>query len=189
MAFHHGDLERAALDAAYSNTLNQPHDQLSVRELATYLGVTPRAIYRHFGDREGLIRRVAAKAFVELCGEVEASLKKAESGARRAMIGAYCDFALGSPTRYQLMFGLGSRVLREEQTLRPGVFGLIALAERAVQADGLTLEGKERRDHIIEFWGMTHGLLDLYFSGTIRAASPQLICDYIIDRVSGLLAQ
>ena len=47
--FHHGNLRQALLDAA----LAAPDiEGLSLRHLATGLGVTPAAAYRHFGRND-----------------------------------------------------------------------------------------------------------------------------------------
>jgi AcrR family transcriptional regulator len=179
MAYHHGDLERAAVDGAYARVLSAPHDDLSVRELADALGVTPRAIYRHVGDRRGLLVAVAARAFEELCGEVERAVAATPADARAATMSAYVAFALASPTRYRLMYGMGDDALRQPDALGDQVRRLIALTERAVADAAPGLTGRARRDHIIGLWGLCHGLVELYFGGTLRAASPAQAERYI----------
>ncbi len=179
MAYHHGDLERSAIEDAYARVQSTPHDDLSVRELADGLGVTPRAIYRHVRDRRGLLVAVAARAFEELCEEVERAVATAPGDVRAAAMSCYVAFALASPTRYRLMYGMGDDALRQPDALGEQVRRLITLTERAVAMSAPGLTDRARRDHIIGLWGLCHGLIELYFGGTLRAASRQQAERYI----------
>ncbi len=183
MSYHHGDLPRAAVERAYAIVTDRSHDDLSVRELADDLGVTPRAIYRHLGDRHGLLVEVAARAFEELCDEVERVLDASPEDARVATMSRYVAFAITSPTRYRLMFGLGDDALRQPDALGEQVRRLIKLTERAVATRAPELAGRARRDHIIGVWGLCHGLIEFYFGGTLRAASPAQAERYVCGQM------
>jgi AcrR family transcriptional regulator len=61
--FHHGNLKQALLDAA----LAAPDiEGLSLNQLAAGVGVTPAAVYRHFGSREDLLGEVTSIGFDRL---------------------------------------------------------------------------------------------------------------------------
>lgn len=189
MAYHHGDLATAAIERAYALVLTSPHEAISIRELADALDVTPRAIYRHHGDRMGILQAVAAMAFDELCQRIEGKLDRYKGDARTALMEAYVRFALESATRYRLMFGLGHGRLREHEALWATVHRLIVLAEQAVDSSPLVLEGHAKRDHIVAIWSMAHGLITLYFGGTIRAASHRQAHTYIMRQLDALIEQ
>jgi AcrR family transcriptional regulator len=97
--YHHGDLRRALLGHARKQLLRQGPEGVSLREAARAAGVSPRAPYRHFPDREALLAALAEESF-QLFG---AALQGCEG--LEALAGAYVSFALENPRRVQLMFG------------------------------------------------------------------------------------
>ena len=108
--FHHGKLRQALLDAA----LAAPDiEGLSLRQLATGLGVTPAAAYRHFVSREDLLLEVARIGFDRLEARFAAAFDiarpprdAAEARSRlQALAHAYLAFADAEPALWRLMFG------------------------------------------------------------------------------------
>ena len=67
--FHHGDLPEQAAVAATLLIATRGHDGLSMRALASKLGVTEPALYRHYGGRDALLAEVAVRGFQRF-GEV-----------------------------------------------------------------------------------------------------------------------
>ena len=60
--YHHGDLRRALLEAA----AKAPDiEHISLRELASGLGVSAAAVYRHYDSREALLAELAAVGIAE----------------------------------------------------------------------------------------------------------------------------
>ena len=59
-AYHHGDLRQALVDAALAAIAEVGLEGLNLRDLARRLGVSPAAPYRHFADKDALVRAVAA---------------------------------------------------------------------------------------------------------------------------------
>jgi AcrR family transcriptional regulator len=104
-AYHHGDLRAALLAAARAALETDAGVELSLRSLATTVGVTPNAPYRHFPTKEALLAALAAQGFQELTASFAPSL--ALPGARRLKAGfqAYARFARENPGLYRLMFG------------------------------------------------------------------------------------
>ncbi|MGY0235123.1 TetR/AcrR family transcriptional regulator [Longispora urticae] len=80
-------------------------DAVTMRRVADAVGITPMAIYRHFPDRQALLRAVADAAFADaardwgstpLTGDLRADL--------RVLVDEHLDFALGHPRLYAFMF-------------------------------------------------------------------------------------
>src|SRR5215217_2074126 len=67
MAYHHGDLRRAILDAAVESISANGSAALSLRELSRRAGVSHAAPIHHFGDKAGVLTALAAEGddFVE----------------------------------------------------------------------------------------------------------------------------
>jgi AcrR family transcriptional regulator len=104
-AYHHGDLRAAVLKAAALEIERRGFETLSLRELASLIGVAHSAPYRHFADRDALLAALAAQGFAEL-------LKRYKNGARRktpevrlrACGQAYLELATDRPQLFRLMF-------------------------------------------------------------------------------------
>jgi AcrR family transcriptional regulator len=60
--YHHGDLHRALVDAGLDLARVGGAKSVVLREATRRTGVTARAAYRHFADREALVRAVARAA-------------------------------------------------------------------------------------------------------------------------------
>ncbi len=58
--YHHGDLRQALVDAALVAIAEHGLEGLNRRDVARRLGVSPAAPYRHFADKDALVRAVAA---------------------------------------------------------------------------------------------------------------------------------
>jgi len=94
------------LIAAEELLRDMPGEALTLRAVARAAGITAPSIYRHFIDREAIIRAVVDRAFDEL----ERTLDLAAAGLRggdrlSAICAAYLAFATDRPQRYRVMFG------------------------------------------------------------------------------------
>lgn len=65
-AYHHGQLKEALVAAALAVVERDGHDAVSMRELATQVGVSSAAPYRHFPDRLSLLAAVACDGYRDL---------------------------------------------------------------------------------------------------------------------------
>lgn len=103
MKYHHGDLKHALLTAGIEK-LNQGNS-ISLRELATDVGVTPSAVYRHFANKNELMIALAEEGFTLLANKFN-TLEEDEPIQRLLALGeAYVQFAQSHPVHYKIMFG------------------------------------------------------------------------------------
>src|ERR1700704_838751 len=89
-AYHHGDLERALVDAAVVMIREEGVQAFTLRSVGARVGVSRTALYRHFDDKAALLARVASAGFRRL----HAALAKAAASQRgadplQAMAAAY----------------------------------------------------------------------------------------------------
>ena len=61
--YHHGDLQRAIVNAALEVLSETQSTEFSLRELARRAGVTHNAPYKHFADKRELLAAVSAVGF------------------------------------------------------------------------------------------------------------------------------
>jgi AcrR family transcriptional regulator len=107
-SYHHGDLERALVEAAVRTIQDQGAAALTLRAVGARLGVSRTALYRHFEDKTALLARVALEGFRRFEAALLAAV--ADAAARggdplETMSAAYIDFALANPAHYETMFG------------------------------------------------------------------------------------
>lgn len=107
--YHHGDL-RAHLIAAVGELVESHGPEgFSIAEAARRAGVSTAAPYKHFADRDEILRAVAASAMDQLRRDMAAAAAAHPPGSLEAVaaIGqAYVAFARAQPGAFRLAFGL-----------------------------------------------------------------------------------
>lgn len=94
--YHHGDLRRAIISSAIRRARHQGEKGIILREIATEIGVSATAAYRHFTNRAELVEIVARRGFLEmaesmLTAPVLDSGVAADPGSERAALAAWAD--------------------------------------------------------------------------------------------------
>jgi AcrR family transcriptional regulator len=110
--YHHGDLKNALIAAAEGLLEEKGAKELSLRECARRVGVTPTAVAHHFGNVSGLVTAVATVSFTDLAKLLRAALKRSAlngSDSLEAICEAYLKFAERKPARYKIMFSDANR--------------------------------------------------------------------------------
>lgn len=75
--YHHGDLREALTQAGFLLLAERGLTGFSVAEVARRVGVSTAAPYRHFADRDDMIRAIAVRAARELATEMRAAVEEA----------------------------------------------------------------------------------------------------------------
>jgi AcrR family transcriptional regulator len=100
--YHHGDLERAAIDGAVEEVETVGVAAASMRRIARRAGVSHAALAYQFGDKTGIFTAVAAKGF-RLAAEAIGPIATGPDGFMRGGF-AYIQFALSHPGYYEVMY-------------------------------------------------------------------------------------
>lgn len=162
-------------------------DAVSIRAIATAVGVTPPSIYLHFADKEALIFAVCQAQFTRLEEEVRAAVADIDDPLLRLrMMGAtYVRFGVEHPEQYRiLLMGKGDVTLEDfESGSMPGVstFGLLMDAVEDCMAAGVFV----RQDVFLVstgLWSLVHGITSM------RIAIPEfpfvgadVLLDHLLD--------
>ncbi len=172
-AYHHGDLQRALLQAARAEIAAHGAQNLSLASLARRAGVAQSAPYRHFADRDELLAAVATegfRAFTEAL--LEAAQAGGESGALKRMAGAYLRFGEANVELYRLMFA--SRLV-------PSAAEGSALQEAAAASFQPLLDqaadGSSKRARLAAqaIWAQLHGFVMLKADGFVEEPAEDLL--------------
>lgn len=167
-------------------------EAVTMRQLASALGVSPMTPYRYFKDKDEILAAVRANGFNRFADALEAAYAKAGSArAKGAAVGeAYLDFAFGDPATYKLMFDLDQPNVSEY----PDLVAALARARETMShyVRGLVESGDMAGEptHIGQmFWAATHGSVVLELAGKLPPGSARKISgDLISTLAKGLKA-
>ncbi|MFO1038456.1 MAG: TetR/AcrR family transcriptional regulator [Geminicoccaceae bacterium] len=96
----------AILAAARSLFLTEGYTRTTVRRIVERAGVTPPALYRHFADKDTIVRAIADDAFAKLEAAFGAAraLPLPPIDRFRRMLEAFLRFGLEHPDEYRFVF-------------------------------------------------------------------------------------
>jgi AcrR family transcriptional regulator len=146
-------------------------EAVSMRRVASAVGITPMAIYRHFEDREALLNAIADGGFEDLAARFKGPQGKSSIEHIENLTSGYLDFALTRPRLFEYMFSSRRKGARQ--------FPKDFVAEKSPTANLLAMFVKEamnsgelRKDDV---WEVTmtisaeaHGLITLYMGGRFQ---------------------
>ena len=163
-----GDQLRQEIVDAAERLLIETGDErsVSIRAIASAVGVSPPAVYLHFPDKESLILEVCSKQFEIFDAELEAAAARAtdpvDELTRRSQ--AYVEFGLSHREAYRIMFMTRPSV--EEQQTRAVVGAgrrafqhLVDAVQRGIDAGAF--RKVDPVEAAIGLWSGVHGVTSL----------------------------
>ncbi|HEX7641921.1 MAG TPA: TetR/AcrR family transcriptional regulator [Burkholderiaceae bacterium] len=156
---------------------------VSMRRVAEAVGITPMAIYRHFANREALLKRISDDAFTAVAADWQKAAQTPDAmlGLRHAMLN-YLDYAMRQPHLFDYSFS----VARDDARRFPEDFRARLSPTLNVVADliaggmrqGLLREG-DPWDVAMTLWAQGHGLIALYRAGRFSFDAAQFRAFYL----------
>lgn len=170
--YHHGNLRTTLLDAATTIIREKGIDELSLRKLATHVGVSRTAPYHHFKDKNELLCAIAEEGFKQRHLDATKSFDDdtlSMTDKFRAYIHQYVKFAITNPELYELMFGRTIwKTKKSTEGLRSTAYPCFqhqVEMTRAWQEMGL-LDKQENTLRLSQVvWGSIHGIAKLMIDG------------------------
>jgi AcrR family transcriptional regulator len=171
--YHHGDLRRALVEAAFELVKEKGPQGITLREAARRAGVTHAAPYRHFADKEALLAAVAVEGFTRLRAEIASASDGVSPADLLEVLGvAYVRFAREHPSQFRVMFGAEVGDKRRYPALMEAdqaVFDLLCNAIEVAQQAGAMAPGNPARLGMMQ-WSMVHGVAALVVDGQMERA-------------------
>ena len=171
--YHHGALRQALLEAGLALLEREGPEKLTLRSLATAVGVSHAAPAHHFSTLTGLRTALAAIGYQRFGAAMrDECLDAPDPEARmRAASRGYLAFALSQPGLFRLMF---TKELLD--WTHPDLAGQAAAARAqlsticAPAAERLRLDAAARRalEHLV--WATVHGQAQLAIDGQLGPA-------------------
>jgi AcrR family transcriptional regulator len=186
--YHHGNLREALLEAAIALVGEVGSTAFTLREVARRAGVSHNAPYRHFRDKEDLMRAVAAEGYRELIGAMAAAAGKQSCALDRLKHAglAYIEFALRRPEHFTVMFEApfsGQTHYDALEAAKQAFSALVGLVKGA-QDEG-QLKSGDPTEYAYLAWTMVHGVAKLAITGRLpyRTRSAVLkFAGFVIDQ-------
>tara|TARA_R100001463_G_scaffold31269_3_gene70715 strand:- start:507 stop:1124 length:618 start_codon:yes stop_codon:yes gene_type:complete len=158
-------------DVATRLFIERGPQNVTMRQIASTLGVSPMTPYRYFQDKDEILATVRAEAFHRFSANLEKAVQQApDARAKARAVGdAYVAFAKTYPAAYQLIFSftqpdeerypeLRQANLRAQETM-------VAYVREMIDA-GL-LEGDAQLIGYM-FWATLHGIVVLELASGLR---------------------
>lgn len=157
------------LQAAHALFEREGPAAVSMRRVAEAVGITPMAIYRHFANREALLKQVSDDAFVDVARVW--SGRRQHPDLMRGLLDSmenYLDYALQHPHLFDYSFAVArddARRFPEDFRARASpTLNVIADMLAEGMAGGLLRDG-DPWDLAMTLWAQGHGLIALYRAG------------------------
>jgi AcrR family transcriptional regulator len=148
---------------------------VSMRRVASAVGITPMAIYHHFADRRALLNFVVDREFNRYSESLQALPRRGNYESQiLTCMDAYIDYAFAHPRIFDYVFSApraGARRFPEDFRARrsPTLNPVADLLQKAMEAG--FLQQDDVWEVAMELWAHTHGYVSLYHGG--RFALPE----------------
>ena len=176
-AYHHGNLRATLVTEGLKAIAEHDRAEVSLRDLARRIGVSPNAVYRHFADKNALLAAMAAEGFRRLsaAGVTAEALVPADDaqGRLRAYGRTYIQNARENPALFRLMFTC--RIDGDEELKSAAERAFAGLRESVARVTGRTLEDEVVQVGTLYAWSLVHGLSHLALDGRIAGDSDAAI--------------
>ena len=166
--YHHGNLRQALVQAGMEIIETDGLDALSLRSLATKVGVSHTASRNHFGSMKGLITAIGTEGFRIFAREMRAGLDAAstrEATLTAAMEG-YVRFATAHPELFRIMFSPDYCDYKDDALLEAarGSYGVLREISVGLEWDKAEAANGQWRTEMM-LWSFVHGYATLQNAG------------------------
>ncbi len=173
-SYHHGDLKTELIRKGLKILDEDGYEGFSMRKVAKACNVSQTAPYRHFRDKNELIKAIALNALREFDESLERAFS--EEGDPKAQLKAmgryYIQFFVDNPETMRLLFFSNVQAwMREavEDEYHSGDEHPYSALERAVKNYKAANPDDERSEDelIVYCWGFVHGIAALIVNGEL----------------------
>jgi len=189
-AYHHGGLKEALLEAVRQLIERDGADAFKVSEGCRIAGVSTAAPYKHFKDREEIVRAVALGGMLRLGERMRKAAARHEAGDIRRIEGigrSYLEFAADEPGIFRLMFGLADDHGKDEELLATGARTSGFVAQLVSEHLDMPLESEAVQLRAYALWCFVHGHAFLRMDGKLAAQLSPVEEQKLLDTIGNAM--
>ena len=172
--YHHGDLRSALVDQAVALIAAQGDVNFSLRDLASRVGVSHAAVYRHFADKTALLNAVAVHGFALLAQAIHAAGEGWDHDPARQLArqgAAYVNMATRHPGHFAAMFApqvsQSGQAVEVQAASEAAYLPLVHSVMRRLKSRDASEPSVQTE--ALRCWALVHGLACLQLSGNLTA--------------------
>jgi AcrR family transcriptional regulator len=187
-SYRHGDLRDALVQVGLELARVGGPDAVVLRRATREAGVSPNAAYRHFADRNALLKAVSDAALGLAADRMEAEIAATPASddpatrARdrlRALGAGYILFAREEPGLFRTAFSVPDTLQNAASTAKAGrggrtPFELVGGALDALVESGVLPQSRRQNAEFLA-WSAVHGLGMLVIDGPLRGFTDQMV--------------
>lgn len=180
------DIRAMILNQAAAVLRDEGPAAFTVRRIAAAVNTSTKAIYTHFGNKDGLFDALYLQSFADLARSMKDQVDPAEPGVSlRRVCDAYRDYGLAQPARYNVMFGDMGRAYAAPLASRRKAFESFGILRQAVEACLPGERSAESARIARLLWATMHGVVSLELrdllglrdeGGTVFADAVAAVC-------------
>lgn len=181
-SYHHGDLRAQLIEATRALVEEKGPDHFSVSEACRRAGVSTAAPYKHFADKDEMLREVAVEGMRRQRDQLIDELDKYPPGSMDRVVAmgrVYVNFATAEPGVFRLMFGLSESHGDHDALIETGDNTFSVVQQEVARCQGRDAVSDQDRHQAFLLWSFVHGLSFLTIDGKLA----QKKLDYDLDQV------
>jgi AcrR family transcriptional regulator len=187
------------LDAALSIIIKEGFDALTMRKLASRIGMTAPNIYNYFSSKDELYISIVIRGFEMLHNNLKAAYQSYEDPLSRALslTNAYMNFGIENSAHYEIMFSRATpkyndyvgtpyeKLSAMEYRISMEIAQLAMKAVSELMGGDVSPEDDGVVQNVIRIWSTLHGMVSLFNSQIIGyvARDAKSVYEKIIDNL------
>jgi AcrR family transcriptional regulator len=182
-SYHHGDLEAALISTAIRLIKKNGPANLSLREVANEVGVSPSAAYHYFPDKDSLVSAIGDRLFADLAIMEEAAVRAISGSSAvaakkrmRAIGRAYFLWAKKQPHLFRLMFGGFCKIEGKGGYEGQPAFQILTSALDDLVATGAMPKSARKGGELLA-WSSVQGATNLIIEGHLPEEAFEMVLD------------
>lgn len=185
--YHHGDLRAQLVEATRALVEAKGPDHFSVAEACREAGVSTAAPYKHFRDKDEMLRAVIWEGMQrhrDLMLTAISPIPKGSADRITALGHVYVNFARDEPGVFRLMFALSERHDDDVELVECGqaLFGIVIQTVAECFGRSTPIETDVQRAFML--WSFVHGLSFLTIDGKVTKVGADVDLDAMIAGIT-----
>lgn len=190
--YHHGDLREALIQATRQLLMERGAENFSLADACRLAGVSTAAPYKHFRDKDEILREIVKQGFDRLADRSIAACKAAGAGTLAGIVALgdeYLRFARTETAVFRLMFGHNEAVKQFEDVAACGraCFTNVTEQVRLYCERNDNHDVDDARKIALSLWTFVHGAASLDIDKDYDKVAPGIDVAALMASVAPLL--